>query len=44
MIGLNYTGVNGPYAYTATYKGGPPSDSFKYITYKNGKAVFAPTP
>lgn len=44
MIGLNYTGVNGPYAYTSTYKGGPPSDSYKYITYKDGKAVFAPTP
>jgi branched-chain amino acid transport system substrate-binding protein len=41
MVGLNYTGVNGPYAYTATYKGGPPANSFKYITYKDGKAVFA---
>jgi branched-chain amino acid transport system substrate-binding protein len=40
MIGLKYTGVNGPYDYTAKYKGGPPVKSFHYITYKNGQPVF----
>ena len=40
MIGLKYAGVNGPYDYTSTYKGGPPVQSFRYITYKNGQAVY----
>jgi branched-chain amino acid transport system substrate-binding protein len=40
MVGLKYNGVNGPYSYTSTYKGGPPVNSFRYITYKNGKAVY----
>lgn len=41
MNGLTYTGVNGPYSYSASYRGGPPASSFKQITYKNGKEVSA---
>jgi len=40
MIGLKYQGVNGPYHYTAKYKGGPSVTSFRYITYKHGQAVY----
>ena len=41
MNGLTYTGVNGPYSYSASYRGGPPASWFKQITYKNGKEVSA---
>jgi ABC-type branched-subunit amino acid transport system substrate-binding protein len=41
MNGLRYTGVNGKYAYSSGYKGGPLRSSFFFITYKNGKQVFA---
>ena len=41
LAGLKYTGVNGQYTYTAKYKGGPQSSSFFFITYRNGKQVFA---
>ncbi len=41
MNGLTYTGVNGPYSYSPSYRGGPPASSFQQITYKNGKEVSA---
>jgi branched-chain amino acid transport system substrate-binding protein len=41
LVGLKYSGVNGTYTYTAKYKGGPQSSSFFFITYRNGKQVFA---
>jgi branched-chain amino acid transport system substrate-binding protein len=41
MVGLSYNGVNGKYAFTKDYKGGPQGSSFFFITYKNGQQVFA---
>jgi branched-chain amino acid transport system substrate-binding protein len=41
MVGLQYEGVNGPWNYTEDYKGGPPSESFKATTFKDGKPAFA---
>ena len=41
MNGLTYSGVNGKYSYSSSYKGGPLGSSFFFITYKNGQQVFA---
>ncbi|MEY2534799.1 MAG: branched-chain amino acid transport system substrate-binding protein, partial [bacterium] len=41
MVDLKYDGVNGPWNYTADYKGGPPSESFNAATFKDGKPAFA---
>jgi branched-chain amino acid transport system substrate-binding protein len=41
MTGLQYEGVNGPWNYTADYKGGPPADSFHAATFDQGKPAFA---
>ena len=43
MIGLTYAGLTGQFHYTASYKGGPASQSFKEITYNSkGQQVYVP--